>query len=59
MTSTGSASFGLHHYVYENLDFRKKQVSLQLQCDDGKAIILKLALNMQMLKALDISGLQV
>ena len=59
MTSTGSASFGLHHYVYENLDFRKKQVSLQLQCDDGKAIILKLTLNMQMLKALDISGLQV
>ena len=39
MTSTGSASFGLHHYVYENLDFRKKQVSLPLQCDDGKAII--------------------
>ena len=59
MISTGSASFGLHRYVYENLDFGKKQLSLQLQCDDGKAIILKLTLNMQMLKALDISGLQV
>ena len=59
MTSPGSTSFGSHQYVYENLDFGKKQVSLQLQCDDGKAIISKLALNMQMLKALDISGLQV
>ena len=59
MTSTGSALFGLQRYVYENLGFGKKQLSLQLQCDDGKSIILKLALNMQMLKALDISGLQV